>query len=78
MVLSNWQVRDFEFDLSAFRDTSRVRGNSNILVDLSLPHKIEIEVPAILQNDCLCLSLVDEKVAEIELVRLSWRHLHAA
>ena len=77
-MLSDWQIRDFEFGLAAFWDTASIRGNRNVLVDLSLPHEIKIEITTILQNDCLCLSLIDEEVAKIELMWLPRRHLHSA
>jgi hypothetical protein len=48
MVLTDWEVCDFEFDFFSFWYTSSFWCNRDILVDLSLPNEIKVELTTIL------------------------------
>jgi len=71
VVLSNRQVNNLEFNLVSLGDTTRLWRDSDVLVDLSLPYEIEVKFSAVLENHFLCLSLVYEEFAEVELVGFS-------
>jgi hypothetical protein len=47
VVLSNWQVGDFELDLFSFRHASSLWGDRDVLVGLSLPDEIEVELSTV-------------------------------
>jgi hypothetical protein len=78
MVLTDWQVSDFEFDFFSFWYATGLWRDRDILIDLSLPDEIKVELTTILKDDCLCLPLIDEELAEVKLMWLTGLHLYAA
>lgn len=78
MVLTDWQVGDFEFHLLSFRYTSSLGRDRDVLIDLPLPDEIKVELTTVLEDDCLCLPLIDEELAEVKLMWLTGLHLYAA
>mmetsp|Transcript_39618 Transcript_39618/g.60625 ORF Transcript_39618/g.60625 Transcript_39618/m.60625 type:complete len:572 (+) Transcript_39618:2645-4360(+) len=71
MVLSDRQVNDLELHLVALGDAASLRKDGDVLVHLTLPHEVEVELSVILKDHLLGLALVDEELAEVEVVGLT-------
>lgn len=78
MVLSNRKVSDLELDLFAFWNATSLRSDSDVLVDLSLPYEIEVELSTIAHYNSLGLLLVDKEISVLKFVRLTSTHFNSA
>jgi hypothetical protein len=70
-MFSNWQVCDFEGGFASLLHGAGFGCYRNVLVDLSLPNEIEIELTVVGQCHDLGLLFVDEEISIFKLVRLS-------
>lgn len=68
-VLCNWQINQVNLDFSAFLNSTSIRDNSHIFVDLSLPHEIEVEFSVVLEYHFANFSLVYKEFAEVNWAR---------
>lgn len=73
-MLSNWKICNLKFKFITFWNTSCFRNNCNVLVNLSLPDKIEIKFTIVLNNHFLCFSFIYEEISILKLMWFSRRH----
>lgn len=67
LVLSNRQVVDLNLDLTTLLDSASIRRDGHVLVDLTFPHEVEVELSIVCKDDLLSFPLVDEEFSEVKL-----------
>ena len=70
VVLCDRQVVYLDGHFRSLLNGASIRSDGNILVDLALPDKVEVELTVVRQSDTLGLLLIDEEIAKVEFVRL--------
>lgn len=70
-MLSKWEIVDLKFLIRSLLDTSSFWSDSDVLIDLALPHEIEVEFSIVSNSDLLSLSFVDKEFSKVKYIRLS-------
>lgn len=71
VMLCDGQVVDLDCHFRSLLNGASIGSDGNILIDLTLPDKVEVELTVVSQCDTLGLLLIDEEIAEVEFVWLS-------
>ncbi len=64
------QIGNLKCSFAAFLNSPCFRCDSDVLVDLALPHEVEVELTIVSQSDQLRFLLIDKEIAVIKLVGL--------
>jgi hypothetical protein len=65
-VFADGEIGDFEFLLTSLHYAPCLRSDGDVLVHLTLPHEIEVELSTILQPYLSGLFLIYEELSEFE------------
>ena len=69
-MLCDGQVVDLDCDFRSLLNGASIWSDGNILIDLTFPDKVEVELTVVSQCDTLGLLFIDEEITKVELVRL--------
>ena len=67
---SNWEIDDVKGLAFSFLHCSLFRNDLNVLVCLSLPDIVKVELSIIVNRYCFLLLFIDEELAEVQSARL--------
>ena len=76
-MLRDRRIVDLDFNFASFLHGACFWRDLDVLVDLALPHEIEVELTAVRQDHSLALLLIDEELPEVEVEGLSGLCFHS-